>query len=103
MYDEFQVKDESPATTLDRITAYIDKMAVLALPVDRSDEAKASFILKVTRGQIWACHAKGRISPTASYDRVIQAFATIIRDRAEPESGRQARGTINHRRSYQRV
>lgn len=102
-YEDFHVKGESPATTLERITGYIDKMAVLALPVNRTDDAKARFASNVTQGQIWAYHAKGIISATASYDRVIQAFATSIRYRAELESGRQARGTSNRRRSYQRA
>lgn len=63
-------------------------MAVLALPVDRTDEAKARFISSVTRGQIWAYHSKGRITPTATYDHYIQAFITSIRERAKLEAGR---------------
>lgn len=102
-YNDFHISGESPATTLDRITAYIDKMAVLALPVDRTDDAKARFISNVTRGQIWAYHAKGRIAPTASYDRVIQAFATSIRDRAELESGRYDKGSNSRKGSYRRA
>lgn len=101
-YNDFLLEGESPSTTLDRITAYIDKMAVLALPVDRTDEAKARFVSNVTRGQIWAYHAKGRIAPTASYDRVVQAFATSIRDRAELETGRNDRGSSSRREYYRR-
>lgn len=101
-YQDFPEKGESPATTLDKITNYIDKMAMLALPVDRTDEAKARFVSNVTRGQIWAYNAKGRISATASYDRIIQAFATSIRDRAELECGRLNRGKSS-RNSYQRT
>lgn len=81
-YHDFHRSVESPATTLNRITAFIDKMTVLALPVYLTDEAKAHFISNVSRGKIWAYHAKGRIAPTATYDRVIQAFITSIRDRA---------------------
>lgn len=81
-------------------TAYIDKMAVLALMVDRSDEAKARFVSNVTRGQVWAYHEKGRIAPTASYDRVFQAFAASIRDREELESGRGDRGAYSKKGSF---
>lgn len=84
-YEDFYQKGESPSSTLDRITAFIDKMAVLALPVDRTDAAKARFVSQVTREQTWAFHAKGRLSATASYDRIIQAFATSIRDQADLE------------------
>lgn len=101
-YHDFHKTGESPATTLDRITAFIDKMAVLALPVDRTDEAKARFVSNVTRGQIWAYHAKGRIAPTATYDRIIQAFATSIRDRAELETGRYEKGAYSRKGSYHR-
>lgn len=101
-YGDFHTKGESPATTLDRITAYIDKMAVLALPVDRTDQAKARFVSNVTRGQTWAYHAKGRLSTTASYDRVVQAFVQSIRDRADLDEGRQNRGSSSKRNAFQR-
>lgn len=101
-YEEFHAKAESPATTLDRITAHIDKLAVLTLSVDRTDEAKARSVSHVTRGQIWAYHAKGIIAPTTSYDRVFQAFATSIRDRAVLESGRDEKGAYSKKGSYRR-
>lgn len=94
-FNYFNVEGESPATTIDRITAYIEKMFVLARPVDRTEEAKARFLSNVTRWQIWAYHAKSRIAPNASYDPVIQAFATIIRDRTEFESGRINKGSFS--------
>lgn len=93
--EKFHSKNESPATTLDKITAYIDKMAVLEFTVHRTDEAKALFMSNETRGQAWVYHSKGRISATASYDLVVQAFATSITDPAELERV-AATGTLMH-------
>lgn len=90
-YDDFHCKGESPATTVGRIMGYIDKMAVLVLPVDLTDEAKALFVSNVTRGQTWAYHEKCRISTTASYDLIIQAFAASKRYQSDLEIGRQNR------------
>lgn len=78
-------------------------MAVLALPVDLPDGSKARFISTVIRGQIWAYHAKGRIAPTVSNDRVIQAFDTGMRDRAALESGESDRGPYSRNVSYRRA
>lgn len=86
-YDDFHVKGESLATTLNRINAYIDKTAILDLHVDRSDEAKARFISNVTRGEIWDYYTKGPIYPTTSYHEVIQELKTRIIDGEELESG----------------
>lgn len=102
-YHDFHQSGESPATTLDSITAFIDRMAVLALPVDSTDEAKARFLSNLTRGQIWAYHAKGRISRTATYDRIIQAFITSTRDRAELEPGRYEKGFYSRKGSFRRT
>lgn len=92
IYEAFHSKGESAATTLDRVTTYVAKMAILALPVDRSHGPKASFVPSVTRGTFCACYTKRRISPTTSYGPVIQAFATWIRDRVKLEAGKQCRG-----------
>lgn len=51
-YHDFHRTGESPATTLDDIAAFKDKMAVLVVPVDRTDEAEARFVSNVTRSQI---------------------------------------------------
>lgn len=57
-YEDFQRRGEPPTSTLDRITAYIDRMAVLALPFDRTEEAKARFLSNVIKGQTWVYHSR---------------------------------------------
>lgn len=79
-FDDFNIKREAPTTILDQIIVYIDKMAVLALPVDCIDEEKARFVSKVTREQRWDYQEKVRLSGTTSYDRVVQAFVATITD-----------------------
>lgn len=69
-YEELQSNCESTASKLDRITTYIDRMAVLPLPVDRNDEAKARFVSNITRRRFWEYHAKEIISATASCDQL---------------------------------
>lgn len=101
-FADFETSGEDPATTLERITAYIDKHVPIALSSDQTDAAKARFISNATRGQSWALHAKGRISASATYERTAQAFATSIRDLAEHEEGRTL-SRRNRRGTHHRI
>lgn len=51
---------------------------------------------------IWANNAKGEISTTAQYDRVVQEILTSMRDRADLEAGRRVQGITSRRGTYQR-
>lgn len=66
---------------------------MLELPVDLTDEIKVRFLSCIPRGKTRAYHAKAGISSMASFDRVVQAFATSIHDRAELEVGRTIKST----------
>lgn len=87
-FADFDTSGEDPATTLERIIAYIDKHTPIALPSEQTDAAQARFLSNATPGQPWALHAKGRISASASYEPTAQALSTSIRDLAEHEEGR---------------
>lgn len=100
-YADFETSGEDPATTLERIMAYIDNHRPIALPSDQTDAAKARFLSNATCGQTWALHAKGRISASATYERTAQALLTSITDMVEYEEGkilrRKNRRGPNHR------
>lgn len=87
-YADLETIDEDTATTLERITAYIDKHTTIALQSDQSGAAKAIFLSNATRGQTFSLHAKGRISASATYERTAQALETSKRDVDKHEQGR---------------
>lgn len=101
-FADFETPREDPTSTLERIVGYISKYAPIDLPIDRSDTAKARFLSNATSEQMWALHAKARISATATYERTVQALATSIHGMAEHEKGRvlsrTRRTELQHRR-----